>query len=252
LLYPRDSVGREYLDHEIRLNEQRLRRLFCNSVVSVRKKLYIGAAVAVLVGVLWATGALSGLSDPEHVKSLVERAGPFGPVVFILISMLLFSVFLLGPPTWASGAIWPLPLAILYCCIAAIGASLLTYGFARLVAQSWAQEHVSDKLRSYEDRLEARPFLTVLTLRLLLWANPMVDLLVGVSRVSFSSYLSATIVGLLPTTALQIVIGRKGIELATQAPVWLWAVILVVVVLGLLLRRRQNNSSAEQTTPVDP
>jgi uncharacterized membrane protein YdjX (TVP38/TMEM64 family) len=213
--------------------------------MSTKKKLFIAASVAVVVAVLWATGALSEWSDAERLHSLVERAGPFGPLVFILVSMLLFSVFLLGPPVWASATIWPLPLAILYCATAAIAASVLSYGFARLLGQSWAQERVPDKLRRYEERLEARPFLTVLTLRILLWANPLVDLLVGVSRVPVSRYLLATIVGLIPTTAIQVFIGMKGIEIAGDIPGWLWAVLFVLAALGLLLRRRLRGSAPD-------
>jgi len=215
--------------------------------MSTKKKLYIAASVAAVVALLWATGVLSEWSDAERLHSLVEQAGPFGPIVFIFVSMLLFTVFLLGPPVWASGAIWPLPLAILYSTAAAIAGSVLSYGFARLLGQSWAQERIPDKLRRYEERLEARPFLTVLILRLLLWANPFVDLLVGVSRVSVSSYLLATIVGLIPTTAIQVFIGMKGIEIAGDIPAWLWALLFVLALLGLWLRRRLQGPAPDAT-----
>jgi uncharacterized membrane protein YdjX (TVP38/TMEM64 family) len=187
------------------------------------------------------------LSDATRLQALVEQMGPLGPLVFILITMLLFTVFLLGPPVWASATIWPLPLAVLYCIVAAIGASVVTYGFARLFGQSWAQERVPDKLRAYEERLEARPFLTVLTLRILLWANRLVDLLVGVSRVSFSSYLLATIVGLVPITAMHVYIGMKGIEIADAIPGWLWPVLLVVVAAVLLGRRLRGDTRVDAT-----
>jgi uncharacterized membrane protein YdjX (TVP38/TMEM64 family) len=108
------------------------------------------------------------------------------------------------------------------------------------VGQSWAQQHVPDRLHRYEERLAEHPFLTILLLRILLWANPLVDLLVGVSRVSFSAYLLGTIAGLVPATAFQVVVGKKGIELAGKAPGWVWALLLVAVVLGLLMRWRRR------------
>jgi len=210
----------------------------------MNRKIVIAAAVLTVVGALWASGSLTNLTDAERIQELVAEAGPFGPLVFILVAMLLFTVFLLGPPVWASGAIWPLPLAILYSFVASLAASLLTYGFARLLGQSWAQKHVPDKLRRYEDRLEARPTLTVLLLRILLWANPFVDLLVGVSRVSFSAYLLGTLIGLAPTTAFQVILGKKGIELAAEAPSWLWGLLLAAALLGLLARRWRRNREA--------
>jgi uncharacterized membrane protein YdjX (TVP38/TMEM64 family) len=129
----------------------------------MKRKLLFGIAALAVIGALWASGVLSDLTDAERIEELVERAGFFGPLVFILVAVLLFAVFMLGPPVWASGAIWPLPLAILYSVIACILASLLTYAFARWMGQSWAQQRVPDRLRRYEERLEARPFLTVLS-----------------------------------------------------------------------------------------
>jgi uncharacterized membrane protein YdjX (TVP38/TMEM64 family) len=207
----------------------------------VSRKIAIAAVVLAILGALWASGSLSELTDTERIQELVAEAGPFGPLVFILVAMLLCPVFLLGPPVWASGAIWPLPLAILYSFVASLAASLLTNGFARLLGQSWAQKHVPDKLRRYEDRLEARPIRTVVLLRILLWANPLVDLLVGVSRASFRAYLLGTLIGLAPTTAFQVILGKKGIELAAKAPSWVWGLLLAAALVGLLARRWRQN-----------
>lgn len=213
----------------------------------MKRKLLFAIAALAVVGALWASGVLSDLTRAERIEELVERAGFFGPLVFILVAVLLFAVFMLGPPVWASGAIWPLPLAILYSVIACILASLLTYAFARWMGRGWAQQRVPDRLRRYEDRLEERPLLTVLLLRILLWANPLVDLLIGVSRVSLTAYLLGTIAGLLPTTVFQVVVGKKGIELAVEAPGWVWWLLLAAIALGLLLRRWRRARAASCT-----
>jgi uncharacterized membrane protein YdjX (TVP38/TMEM64 family) len=214
----------------------------------MNRRVAIAAVALAVVGALWASGSFTGLTDAEQIRERVLEADPFGPLVFILVSMLSFTVFLLGPPVWASTAIWPLPLAILYSFVACLAASLLTYGLARLLGQGWAQKHVPDKLRRYEDRLEARPALTVLLLRILLWANPLVDLLVGVSRASFGAYLLGTVIGLVPTTAFQVILGKKGIELAAEAPTWLWGLLLAGALVALLVRwsrRNRRNATAE-------
>ena len=213
------------------------------------RKVVIGVVLVAIVAGLWASDVLSHLADPEYIREMVKEAGPMGPLVFILVSMGLFAIFMFGPPVWVSGAIWPLPTAILYSCIAALAASLVTYALAR-AGQNWAQNHVPEKLRSYEERLEARPTLTVLLLRLLLWANPLVDLLVGVSQAPFRSYLVGSLLGLIPVTAIHVIVSKKGVELAGDTPSWVWIVLGAGAVAIFALRRWRQKQEPE--LEVDP
>jgi uncharacterized membrane protein YdjX (TVP38/TMEM64 family) len=199
-------------------------------------KVLIGIAATAALVWLWLSGQLSELADRQRVATLVGGMGPFGPALFILLIVALFPVFLIGPPIWASAAVWAPPLAVLYSTAGCIVASFVFYALARLLGQSWAQRHIPDKLRRYEDRLMRAPFRTVLAMRLVLWANPALDLLIGISRVPPRSYLLATAIGLLPSTAVQVLVMGKAIALALQLPSGLWAAIAGAIAAGLLIR----------------
>jgi uncharacterized membrane protein YdjX (TVP38/TMEM64 family) len=222
----------------------------------VRSFLWIGVLLAIAIGaVLWFQGLPAEISDPERLAATLERAGAWGPIVFIAVAVAAYPVLLLGPPIWASVAIWPWPLALLYSYVGCIAASLVTYSLARWRGYAWAQRRVSERVRRYEDRLESRPFLTVLLLRLGLWGNPLVDLLVGVTKVPVRSYLAATFLGMFPATAFQIGLGLGGLSIAREVPTWAWAAVAataVALVVGLRWRRARRQPAPEPSRGPQP
>ena len=209
-------------------------------------------AVALLLAVaalaVVASGRADEFANAEQMASLVERAGLLGPILFIALIVALFPIFLIGPPIWASLALWPAPLAILYSSIGCFAASVIFYALARSFGQEWAQPRIPDRIRKYEDRLVEHPFRTIVVMRLLIWANPAVDLLIGVSRVRPRDYLLATAVGLLPSTAAQILIVGTGLGMALELPkeIWITAGIAIgVLLLVRTLRKRRNAAAIE-------
>ena len=205
-------------------------------------KWILGLALGLILGVLWWTGALAELADADQLRELVAGAGLAGPIVFVGIVTLLFPVLLAGPPIWISGTIWPIPLAIVYAAIASTVASLIFFGLARWLGRDWAAERIPDKLRKYEQRLERHPYRTIIVLRALLWINPAVDVLIGMSGVSTVAYLGASALVLAPLTVLHVTLPAKGIELATAAPEWLGPAMGVALVAGIavwVIRKRR-------------
>jgi uncharacterized membrane protein YdjX (TVP38/TMEM64 family) len=200
------------------------------------------AAIAIV-----ASGRADEFANAEYLAALQDRAGPLGPILFIALIVALFPIFLIGPPIWASLALWPAPLAILYSSIGCFAASAIFYALARSFGQEWAQSRIPEKVRKYEDRLVEHPFRTIVVMRLLIWANPAVDLLIGISRVQPRDYLLASAIGLLPSTAAQVLIVGAGLAMATEFPkeVWIGAGIAIAVLLLVrTLRKRKRAATA--------
>lgn len=188
----------------------------------VLKPIAIIVAVVAFVA-LWYTGAGEVLTQPQRIRAWVLSAGVWGPVVFIALAMGLFTVFLLGPPVWASVTIWPAPEAFVYAYAASILASLVTYAIAMRWGAEWADQRLPESFRPWEERVRRSPYLALLGLRLMLWANPLVDLFAAVVRVKPGAYLATTLVGIAIATAFQIGIGLGGSALFHIVPWWAWA-----------------------------
>lgn len=196
------------------------------------------AAVAALLAIAWSSGALDAVTETATMQVRIAQAGLWGPFLFIALAVGMFALFMLSPAVWAAAAVWPLPLAFSYSFVAALLASVITYAAARQLGQDWAQDRVPASIQRWEERLRAHPFSTIIALRLLLWANPLVDLFAAMARVPTRTYLLATVVGLLPTTAFQILLGVGGNTIAGHLPWWGWGLAAVVLLGGIFLFRK--------------
>jgi len=206
----------------------------------VRRIVLVASLVASVALVLWASGGWDLLTNQEALRVAVEDSGVWAPLVYLALCGAAFATFLLSGPVWVSPFLWDWPIAFAYSYAACVLASITTYALARAFGHDWVQARVPPGLRSYEARLENRPLVTVLLLRLLLWANPLVDMLLAVSQVPLRSYLTATLLGLLPTTAFQVWLGVAGLGLAADLPVWVWVLGAVGLAVFFAIRRRRR------------
>jgi uncharacterized membrane protein YdjX (TVP38/TMEM64 family) len=210
----------------------------------MRRPAFVLAILLLLLAVAWATGALEGLGEPEAIRQQVAAAGIWGPLVFIGVAAALFAVFMLAPPVWAAATLWPLPVAFAYSLIAALMASMTTYLLTRRLGRAWARDRIPASIQLWEQRLESRPLLTVLLLRQLLWANPLVDMLVAVTKIPVRTYMTGTLVGLVPPTAFHVLVGAGGLELAGRLPWWGWVAVASLVSAAIIIFRRTARSRA--------
>jgi uncharacterized membrane protein YdjX (TVP38/TMEM64 family) len=211
-------------------------------------RILVALCIGLAVLVLWWSGVASDLSDPERLRSFVADAGVLGPVVFVLMMPVLAWAFLLYPAVWAAVALWPLPVAYAACWAGCVLACSFTYLVALRLGSEWAERRTPAKIRAYQARLAARPFATIVILRTLFWANPVVDLLLAVARVPLRSYLVATAIGLAPHTLLYVLFAAGGLQAVKTLPSWAWALIAVAVGAALFahrwMKRRRESAAA--------
>lgn len=174
------------------------------------KKWVVIASAGLMLVLFWRTGVLEQLSDLEWVRLQVESSGVWGPLIFLALVTVLFPLFLAGPLIWLSMTMWRLPEAILLANIAALMPSLLLFVLARRLGKEWADRHVPEKIWAYEGRLSAYPIRTILTLRTFLWINPAVDILIGVSRIRTSTYVTYSALALIVSTTIQVFVITYG------------------------------------------
>jgi len=219
------------------------------------KRAAIAVGLVLVLAGLFASGLGEKFANPESITTWLEWAGPFGPLLFIALIIALFPVFLIGPPIWASLELWPGPLAYLYSSIGCLAASGICYALARSLGAERTQHRIPARVRKYEERLLAHPFRTIVALRVLLWANPAVDLLVGVSRVRPRDYWIASVAGLLPVTAFHVFVVGSGLGMAFDLPKEIWigaAVATALVVAVRVLRNRRAVAAPDPAATAGP
>ncbi len=174
------------------------------------------AILAALLVIGWSYDASSTFTDPAVIHARIAAAGLWGPLLFIALAVGMFALLMMAPVVWAATAVWPLPLAFAYSFAAALLASVVTYAAARRLDQGWQNARIPVSIRRWEDRVRAHPVSTILALRLLLGANPLVDLFAGAAQVPAHAYLLSTVVGLLLSTAFHVVLGVGGVAVAAH------------------------------------
>lgn len=214
-------------------------------------KLLLITIVVLLIIYLLFSDAWQYLTNTEWLRQQVEQAGWLGPLVYFLLMLITFPFFAAGPVVWVSAAIWPIPLAILYASIGSVLCGCIFFLLARALGRDSLATRIPAKVLAYEEKLEAHPWRTVIVLRVLLWVNPAVDALIGLSRISTSTYLLATTAALVPLTAIHVLVVSVGVDAITSLPSWvivLAAVVIISIATFLVVRRRgQSYQSASNS-----
>ncbi len=215
------------------------------------------ALAMVVIGVLswfYASGTYAAI-DPEKMRAWLQGAGAWGGVVFVLAYCVLQPLgvrsvfFLLSAPM-----VWQPLTAFVLSWAGTLAASLAAFGFARFVGGAWVQRRLPPGIRRLDDRLATRGLRTVLLLRLLFYTAPTLQFALGVSRVRAGAFLTGTLLGVVPFTALMTLLGARINAYLVEHPIhsWPWdrfgpliIALLLVVLIGafLFIRRWQDKLS---------
>lgn len=218
-------------------------------------KLALVTATTAMLITAWRLGAFEILAEPERLRTWIVDRGAWGQLVFVLAYTLLQpfgvpgTVFLLVAPL-----LWPWPEAYALTMIGTMTASVVGFSFARFVARDFVERRIPARFRAYEDALERRAFVTVVTLRFILWMPPALHAFFGVSRVSFATHFWGSLVGYaLPLLAMAY-FGERLFAWLSEIPLYAWAiagavlVAIALVALALWLRRRASNPASDRAS----
>ena len=113
-------------------------------------------------------------------------------------------VFLIAP----AAGLWDFPAAVVLCLTGGLGASAFGFLLSRHALRDWVTPKIPPKIQKFEQRLETHAFSTVIVMRLLFYLFPPINWMLGVSRISLSTFLLATFLGMLPATFLYLWAGE--------------------------------------------
>ena len=177
--------------------------------------------------------------DPALIDRFVGGHGLAGALLFVVAAAAACAV---GMPrqaaAFAGGYVFGVTGGAALALLAQVVGCAVDFGWARVVARPWAARRMRGRLARWEAFIAARPFRTILTLRLLpVGNNLLLNLLAGASRVSPRPFLMASAFGYLPQTVVFALLGG-GVRVAHSVQIGLGAALLAAsTVLGACLLR---------------
>ncbi|MCW5717537.1 MAG: TVP38/TMEM64 family protein [Bauldia sp.] len=202
-----------------------------------------GLALAVIAAMVVAGFAFVPLfGDPEGIAAMVERAGGWGPVVFILIQALqVIAAPVPGQVTGlASGFLFGPALGILYCAIGGTIGCAVVFLLSRRLGRPFVEAFVSRTALQRFDYLADSGGAIVLLLIFLvpIFPDDIISYIAGLTRIPIHRLVLVAAFGRLPGYALMAIAGSHAAAADMSVVI---AIAVVSVVLGGVLfwqRRR--------------
>ena len=198
--------------------------------------------LVLLIALAALTWKLSTWLTPQQLQQALQQTGSWAPVLYIGLFVLLPAFFFpVAVLALAGGLLFGLWWGSVYTFIGAVLNCALMFLLARYVGRSQVQRLVEQKLSpQWQRRLQMADgkegFLLLIILRLIP-AVPynLINYTFGLTGISFSSYLLASAIGIIPGTFAFINIGDKTLE-AGSPSFWIaiGLLVLLLVVTGLL------------------
>ena len=198
--------------------------------------------LVLLIALAALTWKLSTWLTPQQLQQALQQTGGWAPVLYIGLFILLPTFFFpVAVLALAGGLLFGLWWGSVYTFIGAVLNCALMFLLARYGGRSQVQRLVEQKLSpQWQRRLQMADgkegFLLLIILRLIP-AVPynLINYTFGLTGISFSSYLLASAIGIIPGTFAFINIGDKTLE-AGSPSFWIaiGLLVLLLVVTGLL------------------
>lgn len=198
--------------------------------------------LVLLIALAALTWKLSTWLTPQQLQQALQQTGGWAPVLYIGLFILLPTFFFpVAVLALAGGLLFGLWWGSVYTFIGAVLNCAMMFLLARYVGRSQVQRLVEQKLSpQWQRRLQMADgkegFLLLIILRLIP-AVPynLINYTFGLTGISFSSYLLASAIGIIPGTFAFINIGDKTLE-AGSPSFWIaiGLLVLLLVVTGLL------------------
>ena len=198
--------------------------------------------LVLLIALAALTWKLSTWLTPQQLQQALQQTGGWAPVLYIGLFVLLPAFFFpVAVLALAGGLLFGLWWGSVYTFIGAVVNCAMMFLLARYVGRSQVQRLVEQKLSpQWQRRLQMADgkegFLLLIILRLIP-AVPynLINYTFGLTGISFSSYLLASAIGIIPGTFAFINIGDKTLE-AGSPSFWIaiGLLVLLLVVTGLL------------------
>jgi uncharacterized membrane protein YdjX (TVP38/TMEM64 family) len=135
------------------------------------------------------------------LSNLLESAGMWAPVLFILLYAVGVCLFVPGTLiTVVGAAVFGAYWGFLYVWIGAMVGASVAFWIGRTLGREFAASMIGDRLRKYDDAIARNGFATVLYLRLVYFPFTPMNFGMGITKVRFRDYCAGTGLGIIVGT----------------------------------------------------
>jgi uncharacterized membrane protein YdjX (TVP38/TMEM64 family) len=200
---------------------------------STRLRLGVVFAGAASLCLLWWTGALAGLAEPERIRTLLSETGVLGPLFWLLAFACLEPFGLPGALFMLPASLlWPPEIAIPMCVAGATGAGVVAFVLARWIGPASIVARLPERVRRLTSKARERGFRTALVVRLVLFLFPPAHWALSISGIRFTPFLLGSALGFVPGMTVWVLVTREFAHRLEGLPVW-EAALLGVAALAL-------------------
>lgn len=166
------------------------------------KALALFAFIVAAVAVVRFT-PVKGYLTAETLGRMLEEAGIWAPLLFILVYTAGICLFVPGTLLTALGAaIFGAYKGFVYVWVGAMLGASAAFWIGRTLGREFAASLIGDRLRKYDEAIERNGFAAVLYLRLIYFPFTPMNFGMGLTRVRFRDYLAGTGLGIIVGTFL--------------------------------------------------
>jgi uncharacterized membrane protein YdjX (TVP38/TMEM64 family) len=211
------------------------------------------------LGVLLAVAALLALTldlpTVETVRGWVDGTGPLGWIgMVVALSLLLLAPIPRSVLSVLVGVVAGFWSGLVICLVGGLLGALAAFGLSRALGRPTVARFGARRLSRLDRLAVDRGFLAVLTGRLL----PVMPFVVlsygaGLTAIRWTPYALATVLGLVPSTVVQVGVGASAPLLGEWASTWALVPLVVVLVVasgGVLLWRSRRGTASAPAEPV--
>jgi uncharacterized membrane protein YdjX (TVP38/TMEM64 family) len=183
----------------IREMEERLIKPKTNSKATIKAIILVAFIVGAIFLIRFTP--VKNYLTAEALSRLLETAGLWAPLVYIVIYVAGVCLFLPGTLlTGLGAAIFGAYRGFVYVWIGAMIGASAAFFIGRTLGREFAASLIGDKLKKYDDAIERNGFATVLYLRLVYFPFTPMNFGMGLTKVRFWDYVAGTGLGIIVGT----------------------------------------------------
>ena len=196
---------------------ERIQTVRSRRMAGLGKLLALLSVIAVALFAYRRPEVRSALSQ-EGIVSFVRDAGPWGPVVFVLVYAIWVSLALPAiVVTGAASLLFPVLPAVASIVVGASIGAVIAFLMARFAGRDFVARMLRGRVAAWDDGLARNGFLFVLYSRLLYVPFTYYNFAAGLTKVSLRDFFWGTFLGVIPGTFIWVLFFGRLKELADRA-----------------------------------